>query len=231
MRVHFSIFAGLFWWCVTRMMRLGDPDLRIGPAGLLAAVHESDDPRQVRLIGQQLQVIQQPDMLLEHVRNTGGLGHVGQRFCALFFRFLDSPLHVAKRSEIVVHLPVVGPAQLLLKLIHAIVDRIEKALVLAETRRAHARIRAVARSEHPLEEHARIVFGHQRQRRRQPGKRGAVGATVTEIAVSHQAVVVGDHLQRRELRVALECLRGNLVHGDAVLHGGCPTFLTCTPVR
>ena len=57
-----------------RMMRLGDPNLRIGPAGLLAAIHESDDPGQVRLIGQQLQIVQQPDVLLEYVRNTGGLG-------------------------------------------------------------------------------------------------------------------------------------------------------------
>src|ERR1700722_5672094 len=59
-----------------RMMRLGGSNLRIRSAGLLTTIHESNNPGQVRLVCQQLQVIQQPDVLLEHVRNTGGLGDV-----------------------------------------------------------------------------------------------------------------------------------------------------------
>ena len=76
---------------------------------------------------------------------------------------------------------------------------------------------AVARAEHPLEKHARIVFGHQRQRRRQPGERAAIGAAVAQIAGTQEAVFVGGHLQRGELGLALECLGGDLVHGDGVL--------------
>ena len=56
-----------------RVMRLGDADLRIRPAGLLAAVHERDHPRQIGLVGQQLQVVEQPHVRLEPIRNTGRL--------------------------------------------------------------------------------------------------------------------------------------------------------------
>src|SRR6266853_4541117 len=115
------------------MMRFRDSDLRIRSARLFAAVHKCDYSREVRLIGQELQVIQQPDVWIESIRYPGGLGDGGHLFCALLFRFLDSPFHIAKRREIVIHLPVVGPAELLLELIHAIADRIEKAPVLAET--------------------------------------------------------------------------------------------------
>ena len=108
-------------------------------------------------------------------------------------------------------------AKLALELIHAIVHGIEQAPVLLEPRRAHPRVRAVARAEHPLEKHARVVLGHQRQRRREPGERAAVGATVAQVAGPQQAVFVGGHLQRGELRVALECLGRDLVHGDGIL--------------
>ena len=47
---------------------------------------------------------------------------------------------------------------------------------------------------------------------KQPGKRAAVRATVAQIARTHHAVVVGGHLQRRELRFARKRLRGNLIH-------------------
>ena len=40
-----------------RMVRLGNADLRIGAAGLLASVHERSHTREVGLVGQQLQVI------------------------------------------------------------------------------------------------------------------------------------------------------------------------------
>ncbi len=52
-----------------RMMRLGDPDLWVRAPGLLASVHESDHTCQIRLIGEQLQIVQQLDVRLE------ALGH------------------------------------------------------------------------------------------------------------------------------------------------------------
>ena len=53
-----------------RMMRLGNPDLRIRPAGLFASVHERDHARQIGLVGQQLQVVEQLDVRLEPVRHA-----------------------------------------------------------------------------------------------------------------------------------------------------------------
>ena len=74
------------------MMRLGDADLRIRPAGLLAAVHEGDHPRQVGLVGQHLQVVEQLHVRLEPVRDTCRLIDIGPLFRALFLRLLDPPL-------------------------------------------------------------------------------------------------------------------------------------------
>ena len=107
-----------------------------------------------------------------------------------------------------------------LELIHAIVHGIDQALVLLQTGCAHARVGAVARTEHPLEKHARIVFGHQRQGRRQPRERAAMGATVAQIAGTEQTVFVGGHLQRGKLRFAFESFRDNLVHGDGIFKAG-----------
>ena len=198
------------------MMRIGDAELRVRPRALLTAVHERDHARQIALKRQHLQVVKQPHVLVERIGNADRPIDFGQLSRALFLGLLDPPLDVAQRLEIVAHFRVVGRAEPLLKLPHARGHRIENAAVLAETRCAHARIGAVARPEQPLEHDARIVFRHQRQGRRQPRQRVAVRAAVARIAGSHQVVVVDGELQRRQLRLALERSRRNLVHRDGV---------------
>ena len=110
-----------------RVMRLGHADLRVRPRTLLAAVHERDDARDVRLIREQLQVVEQMDVLVEALRNAGGPRHVGYFFGALLLGLLDPPLHVAQRRQVVVHFRVVRRAELPLQLLHAIRHRIEDA--------------------------------------------------------------------------------------------------------
>ncbi len=136
---------------------------------------------------------------------------------ALLLCFLNPPFGVAERLEVVAQLRIVRRPERLLQLFHARGDRVENATVLAQPSFAHRGIRAIARSEQSLEYDARIVLRHQRQGRRAPRQRAAVCAAVADVARTHQAVVVGSQLQRRELRLLLERLRRNLVHRDAVL--------------
>ncbi len=45
-----------------RVMGFGHADLRVRPAGLLAAVHERDHACQIGLVRQQLQIVEQLDV-------------------------------------------------------------------------------------------------------------------------------------------------------------------------
>src|SRR5262249_42724312 len=160
------------------MMGLGDANLRVRPAGLLTAVHERDHASQVGLIGEELQVVEQLHVRLESFGHTRRLIDVWAFFGALFFSLLDPALDVTERLEIVVHLPGVRRAEFLLKLPHAGGHRIEDAPVLTEASCPYTGIGAVARSEQSLENDARIVFRHQRQRWREPRQRAAVRTAV-----------------------------------------------------
>src|SRR6266850_35860 len=90
-----------------RVMRLWNADLWVGPRTLLTPVHERADARDVRLISQKLQVVEQTRVVVEAPRNARGPRHVGYFFGALFLRLLDPPLDVAQRRQIVGHSPVV----------------------------------------------------------------------------------------------------------------------------
>src|SRR4029077_2136724 len=66
-----------------RVMRLWNADLRVGPRTLLTAVHERADTRDVRLISQKLQVVEQMRVVVEALRNAGRPRHVRYFFGAL----------------------------------------------------------------------------------------------------------------------------------------------------
>ena len=102
-----------------RMMRLRNPDLRIGTAGLLAAVHERNHAGQIRLIRKHLQVVEQLHVRLEAIGNTGRLNQLRPLSRALLFCLLNSALGISQRLEIITELRVVGRPELLLKLLHA----------------------------------------------------------------------------------------------------------------
>ena len=104
--------------------------------------------------------------------------------------------------------------------------------MLRSWRRRAARTsgRAVAGAEQPLEHDARVVLGHQRQRRREPRDRAARTRSVPDVARADEAVVVHLQLKRRELRLALERPGRNLVHRNPA-STTVSDFLTCTPLR
>ena len=118
-----------------RVVRLGHANLRIRPRALLAAVHERDDARDVRLIREELQVVEQTGVIVEALGDARRPRHVGNFFRALLFGLLDPPLDVTQRGEIVVHPRVVRGTELPLQLLHPVHHRVEKAAVLAQPRR------------------------------------------------------------------------------------------------
>ena len=80
-----------------RVMGLGHADLRVRPSGLFAAVHERDHARQVRLIREQLQIVEELHVRLEAVGHSGGPVDLRTAPGALLLRFLDAAFDVAER--------------------------------------------------------------------------------------------------------------------------------------
>ena len=89
------------------MMRIRDAELRVRPRALLASVHERDDARQVALIRQHLQVVEQLHVLVERVGNADRPIDIRQLAPALLLGLLDAPLDVAQRLEVVADFRVV----------------------------------------------------------------------------------------------------------------------------
>ena len=58
-------------------------------------------------------------------------------------------------------------------------------------------------------------LGRQRRRRRRPGQVVLINAGVTIVALSRRLQHVHRQLERRQLRVAADLLRGDLIHGRA----------------
>src|SRR4029453_14304535 len=114
------------------MMRIRDAELRVGPRALLASVHERDYARQVALIREHLQVVEQLHVLVERVRNAYGTIDVGQLAGALLACLLDAPFDIPQRLEVVADLRVVRRAQLLLELPHPVGGGVENASLLAQ---------------------------------------------------------------------------------------------------
>src|SRR5262249_47054817 len=82
-----------------RMMRLGDADLRVRSPVLFAAIHKGGDSCQIRLKGEQLQIVEQPHVRFEVAWNAYRAFHVRDAViscAALFFSLLDTSLHIAK---------------------------------------------------------------------------------------------------------------------------------------
>jgi len=77
-------------------MGLRNTDLRVRPARLFATAHEGDHSRQIRLVRQHLQVVEQLHVRFEAVWNAGRLIHVGPLSGALLFGLLDPSFLVPK---------------------------------------------------------------------------------------------------------------------------------------
>ena len=104
-----------------------------------------------------------------------------------------------------------GPSSFL-RLGQLLRHRVENALVLPQPRFARAPIRAAAVAEQPLEHRPRIPLHRQRLRRAAPRQRVRVDAA--QVAGARAGVGRGVHrqLERRDLRLAGEMPREQLVH-------------------
>ena len=70
---------------------------------------------------------------------------------------------------------------------------------------------AAALAEEALEHDARMRLGRERRRRRRPGEAILIDARVAVVAHAGERVQVHRQLERRQLRVAADLLRGDLV--------------------
>ena len=194
-----------------RMVRLEHAELGIRPAGQLAAEHEGDDARQVGLMRQQLQVEQQARVLLERRRDACRPRHQRQLPRVLRLGVLDASFGVADGVEILPDLDAVARSDFPFEAAGGLEHRIEDALFPPPESGPGLRVRRPAVAEQPLEHPARVVLHGQRLRGRAPGDGVRVRARRRLLHA------VDGELQRRQLRVAPELLRHELIDGDAGL--------------
>ncbi len=75
--------------------------------------------------------------------------------------------------------------------------------------------RAAALAEQPLEDDARMRLGRQRRRRRRPGEIVLIDAGVAVVALADRLEQVHRQLERRQLRLLADLLRGDLIDRGA----------------
>src|SRR5205814_10233434 len=120
--------------------------------------------------------------------------------------------------EILGELHAVTPPELAAQLHDLLSDTVEDAAILLAARRALPD--GVAAAEQPLEDEAWTCFRRQRRRRRLPRHRVHVRARVAVIAGADDVVAVEGDLERRELRIAADLLRDQLIDRRAGLDVG-----------
>ena len=140
------------------MVRVRHADFRIGAIAQLARELERDDPRDVRLERQNLQI--------EHeLRVIGECGGDADRPIEVGHRVvhrpglgtLDLPLDLANAVEILIDANTIGHAHALLEPRDVFAERIEQARPAAQRRAARGRVASLA--EQALEDDARMRFG------------------------------------------------------------------------
>ena len=198
-----------------RVVRVLDADLGVGAAGQLPSQHEADHPREIRPIGEHLQVEHQLDVIAESGRDARRLIDDRKIRGALLFCLLNAPLDVAHGVEILRELVAIGGVQRPLDVGNALGDRVEQALVRPEPHHARRPIGGVVAAEHPLEHRPRVVLHRQRRGRASPGDRVGVGAAESSVARSGEVARVDAELERRQLGLASELARRNLIHRHA----------------
>ena len=198
-------------------MRLGDADLRIRPRAHLARELERDDPRDVGLQREHLQIEHQLRVLFPVRRHADRpRQHVRQRIAVLLLGLLDAPLDLAQRVEILVHArcdrsgPSRAPSRAM--------SSVTQSRMLPFFRSSALRSAAVPPSPNSRSNTTRgfasvgsgVVL-------RRPRERVHVHAVEAVVAVADDVVEVGRELERRQRRLLAELLRGDLIDRDAHL--------------
>ena len=199
-----------------RVVGVRDVDLRIRPVARLVRHHEGDDPGQVGLPGQHLQVEHQPGVLAEGAGNAGRLLHrhrqVGQ---SLPLGHPDPALDVADGLGVLVELGPVARAERPAQPRQLVGHGVQDGAVLLHPRQPRRGVGGAAAPEQPLEDHPRVVLHRQRGRLAQPVQRVGVDATVAGVAGPERLLGVERQLEGGELRLLLQHPRRDLVHRDA----------------
>ena len=157
-------------------------DLGERPAADFFAEHERADACQVGLIGQRQQVEHQPAVLLECVWNADWLFHDRHLAVTLLLGFLDTPLDVSDRIEILRELVLVASPKRSPEPVRFTGHKVEDAPVLADTCESRPHVGAICGAKQPLEHCTGVVFHRQRCRRRAPRDRVGVGTAVPLVA-------------------------------------------------
>ena len=146
------------------MVWVGHADFRIGAIAELARELEGDDPRDIRLKRQSLQVEHQLGVVAERLRHPHRAVQIGQKIVrGRGFGTLNLALDLPDAVEILVDPGAVGGPHRSLQTYDIVVERIEQAGPALERRAALGEASALA--EEALEHEARMRFGGQRRRR------------------------------------------------------------------
>ena len=145
------------------MVRIRHADFGIGAATEFACKLEGDDPRDISLERQQLQVKHEPCMVGVRGGDARRAIEIRQRIVARRrFGSLDPALHLADAAELVIDADPVSRPQLPLEFRHVFADPIEQAGPFAECRASVVNASALAKES--LENHARMRLGRKRRR-------------------------------------------------------------------
>ena len=197
-------------------MRIGDADLGVGARAHFARHQEGDDPRHVALERQHLEIEHQLRMLGKRRRDAAARPvHRRQLDVDLFLRLLNPPLDVTNGVEVLRQLAGVGRPEPPAQPLHFVDERIQDAAIVPDPGETRRPGRVVAVAEQALEHRARLVLHRQRRRRVAPRQRVGIGAAVAGLARADQLVRIEAQLQRGQLRVLAERLRGKLIHRHA----------------
>ena len=181
---------------------------------------EGDDPGQVRLQGEHLQVEHQPHVVFPAVRDSRrGLRHL-PLLAARVLRLhqLDAPLQLADVGGVLIQrLPVQRP-QLPLQVVQLHQYPVEQALAVAQPHGAVGR--GVAGAEQLLEHPPGLADGGKRLGGRRPRQGGRVRAVVVVGAAAPAVHLLRGDLERGQGGVLPEAVRVDLVEGLAQVDVG-----------
>ena len=210
-----AIFSAIVLMVRERVVAFRNADLLIGAAAEFAPDHEGDDPREIGLIREHLQIEHHPRMLGEGFRNAGGPFELRQLAVDLRFDQLHAALHVADRVEILGDLQLIGRTELGLQAFAFFVteSRMLRSCLM-RCRRTAGSVLSESPNRRSNTTRGRFSIGIG-VRRRAPADGVHIGAGISGFALAQELGRIHAEFERGELVLAADLLRGDLVHRDA----------------
>ena len=212
------------------MMPFGHADPGIRAPVQFARHLECDDPGDVSLKRQQLQIEHELGMVIERIGHTNRrLGDRRRRFAALSLRPLDTLLHIPHSAEILIDRHAVTHTQTALQPGHVRHRQVEDAPVRLEPCRALIGCPPLA--EQPFEHRPRVALHRHRRRGILPRVGVLIDTAIPVLAAADDVLVIQRQLQRRQRRVGADHGRGHLVDGCTCLDVGALGLLGSDPTQ